>query len=236
MVRYVYVINNYMKHKLMIKTHNETKLKYLCYTRTEGEEYANYKGSGKHWKRHLKKHGDHITTEMIFETEDKEEFKKVATNKSIELDIVNSPQWANLKIEEGDGGDTVSNRMWVTNGSVDKYMFKNDEIPTGWKRGRSKCVFNDKDKQKEFGARADVTLRGKKIKEAWDSGKMSHRKTHRHCGDDNPMRRPEVKKKVCKVVMIEGVVYQSMGELAKAYGVSNSVVSHWKRQGKVTLV
>ena len=203
MVKYGYFINNYMKHKLMIKTHNKTNLKYLCYTRSEGEKYSSYKGSGKYWKKHLKKYGDDITTELIFETEDKERFVAEARKKSIEFNIVESEDWANLKLEEGDGGDTVSNKMWVTDGTFDKYINKDDEIPQGWKRGRSKCVFNDKEKQREFGAMADIEKRGKKIKEAWDAGKMDHRKPNPKYGDDNPSRRPEVREKIRKAALKE---------------------------------
>ena len=191
-------------HKLMIKTQIKTGLKYLCYTQTEGEQYDNYKGSGTLWKKHLKKHGDDISTELIYETEDKVEFKKVATQKSIDLNIVESDEWANLKIEEGDGGDTVSNRMWITNGFDNRYIYKTDAIPDGWSRGR-KCVFSDSSMQKEFASRADPVARGKRIKEAWDSGKFDHR-DHTKCGvkgSDNPACRPEVKKKISEAAKRE---------------------------------
>ena len=160
----------------MIKEHVDTGLKYLCYTRSEGSTYANYKGSGTLWKRHLKKYGDNITTELIFETADKELFKKTAIEYSQKWNIVESDDWANLKIEEGDGGDTVSNKMWITDGSTDKYILKDDVIPDGWYKGRSKCVFNDPSKQREFASRVDSNTRGQAIKKAWADGKMDHRK------------------------------------------------------------
>jgi len=185
-----------MTNKLMIKTHNKTGLNYLCYTKSDGPAYEKYKGSGTLWRRHLKKYGDDITTKLIYETGDYNEFKKVAIEKSYELNIVESNEWANLKIEEGDGGDTVSNRMWITDGSVDKYVYKDSVIPEGWSKGRTKCVFNDSNKQKQFGALADPALRGKGIKNAWDTGKFNKR-DHSKCGtrgNDNPSKRPEIKK------------------------------------------
>lgn len=185
-------------HKLMIKTHNKTGLKYLCYTRSEGTTYDNYKGSGKLWKHHLKKYGDDISTELIYETPDFQEFKSFAIQKSIEFDIVNSELWANLKLEEGDGGDTVSNKMWITDGNNDKYILKDSVIPVGWIRGRSKCIFNDSEKQKEFSKKASTESKVDGMKAAWASGKMEKRDNSK-CGvrgENNPAKSPEVRQKI----------------------------------------
>lgn len=185
-----------MTHKLMIKTHNITGLKYLCYTRKK--DHDSYNGSGKVWKSHLEEHGYNFSTELIFETEDIEEFKKVSIQKSNEYDIINSNEWANLKNEEGDGGDTVSNKRWITDGAVDRYINKDDDIPLGWKLGRSNCVFNDKNKQREFSQRIDTSERSKSIKRAWAEGKMDSRDNSK-CGvrgDLNPANRLEVREKI----------------------------------------
>lgn len=187
-----------MTHKLMIKVHNKTGLKYLCYTQSEGVYYDNYKGSGKHWKNHLKKHGDDISTVLIFESNNYDEFKKYALEKSIELDVVHSDEWANLKPEDGTGGDTVSNKRWITNGVYDTYINKDKDLPEGWRYGRSNCVFKDSSKQREFATRVNIEFRGSKIKEAWDSGKMDAR-DHSKCGsrgEDNVAKRPEVREKM----------------------------------------
>jgi hypothetical protein len=184
-------------HKLMIKQHRDTKLKYLCYTRKEGTEYDLYPGSGIEWLKHLNEYGENIETTLIFETDSKQEFKKYAKTKSIEWDIVNSPEWANLKLEEGDGGDTVSNRMWITNGELSKYILKEDNIPDGWRRGRSNIPFNDPIKQSEFSKRSDRIKTGKSIKLAWDEGRFN--RDHSKCGakgDNNVSRRPDVKEKM----------------------------------------
>lgn len=178
-----------MKHKLMIKTHLTTKLKYLCYTTKDGIEYQKYNGSGKKWKNHLKQHGNNIHTELIFETEDYIEFKKFAIKKSIELNIVDSKEWANLKIEEGDGGDTVSNKQWITNGELEKYILKIDEIPVGWYKGRSnKCVFKNPEKQKIYAKSQSFELRSSISKKIWESGKMDKRKNPDISGDNNPSK------------------------------------------------
>ena len=54
----------------MLKTHLITGLNYLCYT-TKGNPYK-YKGSGKRWKNHLKRHGNKIGNYVIgvYNTED----------------------------------------------------------------------------------------------------------------------------------------------------------------------
>lgn len=163
-------------HKLMIKTHNKTGLKYLCYT--QKEDHESYTGSGKHWKRHIKEHGYDVKTELIFQSERYDEFQKVAREYSSKYNVVNDTSWANLRIEDGDGGDTVSSKRWITNGSEDKYYPKDQSLPDGWKNGRSNCVFNNPDKQKQFSAKADNTIRANSIKQAWKDGKFAKRKSH----------------------------------------------------------
>lgn len=93
---------------LLIKEHNITGLKYLCkHSSKDFNGCLTYHGSGTYWKKHLKQHGKDIKTTCIFVTENKEEFKKVATKYSLEFDVVNSKEWANLTIEEGQGGNTI---------------------------------------------------------------------------------------------------------------------------------
>jgi hypothetical protein len=140
-------------HKLLIKTHNVTGLKYLCYT--QRENHNNYNGSGKYWRDHLKKHGKNISTELIFQSEDYSEFVKKAIEFSDKFNVVESEEWANLIIERGEGGDTVSTKSWITDGNIDKYHSLLEEIPAGWRPGRSRCVFNDSNKQKELGKRSN---------------------------------------------------------------------------------
>jgi len=85
------------------KTHNKTGIMYLG--KTEKDPFK-YKGSGKIWKLHIKKHGYDVTTEILGEFSNLEDFRKEAIKLSEELNIINSPDWANLRLEEGDGGDT----------------------------------------------------------------------------------------------------------------------------------
>ena len=64
-----------MTYKLMIKTHNLTGLKYLCITKRAN--WQDYLGSGTRWNRHLKKHGNDISTELLFESDDYSTFVEV---------------------------------------------------------------------------------------------------------------------------------------------------------------
>lgn len=86
---------------LYVKTHNKTGLKYLG--KTEQDPFK-YKGSGVYWNRHLKVHGNDVTTEIIKECVDNNEVKQWGSHFSDLWNIVESSEWANMKPEVGDGG------------------------------------------------------------------------------------------------------------------------------------
>jgi hypothetical protein len=92
---------------LYLKTHNKTGLKYLGKT---VQDPLNYKGSGKRWNNHIKKHGYDVTTEVLFESVDPIKIKEKGIYYSNLWDIVESNEFANLKVEKGDGGfDHINN-------------------------------------------------------------------------------------------------------------------------------
>ena len=86
---------------LYVKTHKDTGLKYLGFTKRDPFTYS---GSGVHWKRHLRKHGLNIDTKVIFTSTNLEEIKKEGERYSKKWNIVESKKWANLKPETGEGG------------------------------------------------------------------------------------------------------------------------------------
>ena len=90
-------------HHLYLKTHNNTGLKYLG--QTSRNPYT-YNGSGSYWLRHLKKYGNNVSTEILFSTESKDELVEIGIEYSSKWNIVESSNFANLRIENGDGGDT----------------------------------------------------------------------------------------------------------------------------------
>jgi hypothetical protein len=85
---------------LYIKTCNHCGLKYLGKTI---KDPFKYKGSGTYWKRHIKKYGYDVTTDIVFETKDKEELKNIGIYFSYLYNVIKSDEWANLKEEAGDG-------------------------------------------------------------------------------------------------------------------------------------
>lgn len=92
---------------LYLKTHNETGLKYLGFTKNDPYIYL---GSGKYWVSHIKKYGTNITTEILFQSEYKEDIKNKGKYYSHLWNIVESREFANLTIEEATGGATFKGR------------------------------------------------------------------------------------------------------------------------------
>ena len=89
---------------LYIKQHKITGLKYLG--KTTRNPYK-YKGSGTYWKNHLKKHGNLINTTWTKLFYDIDELVKVSLILSNILNIIESKNWANMRLEDGlSGGDT----------------------------------------------------------------------------------------------------------------------------------
>ena len=83
----------------MIKTHNQTKLKYLCITKKD--DWVKYKGSGGYWINHLRKYGDDISTELLYETEDYDDFLIQCLLYSELYNVALSEEFANQIPESG---------------------------------------------------------------------------------------------------------------------------------------
>lgn len=94
-------------YSLYVKEHSITGLKYLGYTKTDP---LAYNGSGTYWRRHLKTHGPDHATSILIQTTEKDDIKHWGRYYSNLWDVVNAKDaqgnklWANLRIEEGDGG------------------------------------------------------------------------------------------------------------------------------------
>ena len=90
---------------LLYKVHNVTGLRYFCKTVSEGIALDQYKGSGTLWKRHIKVHGNDVTTEIIAQFPDitgwEEAIAPFALKYSRDNDIVADKSWANLIEENG---------------------------------------------------------------------------------------------------------------------------------------
>jgi len=88
-------------HTLYLKKHDITKKLYLGWTTRDVETYS---GSGIYWLKHLKKHGDFVSTVVLEQTEDINRLRSQGLFYSQLWDVADNPQFANLKEEDGVGG------------------------------------------------------------------------------------------------------------------------------------
>ena len=88
------------------KRHKQTGLNY--FGKTIKNPYV-YCGSGVYWTRHLAQHGGDIETVNVWEFNDLKTCSEFAVEFSTRHNIVESSEWANLRVENGlDGGYTPS--------------------------------------------------------------------------------------------------------------------------------
>lgn len=129
----------------MIKEHNITKLKYLCITKRV--DWEKYSGSGKYWLNHIKKHGNDIDTEVLYESEDYNDFLEKCIYFSALFDVVLNEEFANLVPEWGyNNGSKESNlEMWwkYASDSIKKEVISKRNISikdNHWTKGKENDV------------------------------------------------------------------------------------------------
>jgi len=94
---------------LYIKQHNVTRLKY--FGKTAKKDPYKYVGSGTYWKRHIKLHGiEHVSTLWVKQFTSLESCSEYALQFSLDNDITESTEWANLKPENGLDGGSLKGR------------------------------------------------------------------------------------------------------------------------------
>lgn len=218
-----------IKYYLYIKI-SPFGLKYLG--KTIKNPYI-YNGSGKIWKRHLKKHNlSHldIKTEIVFETEDVMELIKIGNELSIKYDVVNSKEWANLRIENGDGGDTSK--------------FINYNNPNFHKPDRGKHLHEFSSEEERIMIMAERTSkinynnpeRLKKIKENTDWEKWRESIKNRKIDYANMRRNVVNKKEIIQLDMNDNVIseYSSISEASKILNVGRSGIMQCLRKRNKT--
>lgn len=94
-----------MQIYLYIKTHNITGLKY--FGKTTNKDPFKYQGSGKYWKKHIRKYGYDVNTEIFGQYTDELLCSLAALKFSEENNIVKSRLWANLQNENGYDGAPI---------------------------------------------------------------------------------------------------------------------------------
>lgn len=117
---------------LYVKTHRVTGLKYLGQTKNDPFKY---KGSGKLWVNHIKKHGYDVHTEVIGIFDSKEELKEAGLFYSHIWNVVKSKEWANLILEEGSNGASHDHLKRIAYLGGKAYALKENKVP--WNKGKS---------------------------------------------------------------------------------------------------
>lgn len=134
-------------YTLYVKTHRKTGLKYLGKTKQDPYEYL---GSGKRWTRHLKKHGNDVDTQVLQRCFSNSSVKAWGLFYSKLWSVVESKKWANLRPEDGDGGDTSMcdafkewiKRRDITGPKNPRYGKKFDYVPRPSKQGKNPSNFD----------------------------------------------------------------------------------------------
>lgn len=129
-----------------------------------------YHGSGKRWKKHLKKHGTNVKTEIYFSSEDINEVETVALEFSIKNNIVESKKWANLKYENGKDGGTQSE--WITEETKRKMSENRKGKPSWLGKKHSKETREVMSHKAKLRCERDGAPKGafKKGNKAWNKG------------------------------------------------------------------
>ncbi|CAB4127482.1 hypothetical protein UFOVP84_209 [uncultured Caudovirales phage] len=120
---------------LYVKQHSITGLKYLG--KTTKDPYT-YNGSGKHWTRHIKKHGkEHIVTLWVSNLFYDTSIVDYALQLSEENNVVESEEWSNMKPENGlDGGDTSNSPNYI---KYIKTLSETNKKRKWWNDGVNQC-------------------------------------------------------------------------------------------------
>ncbi len=157
---------------LYIKQHNITGLKYFGKTIKDPHTY---KGSGLHWRRHIKLHSNDVSTlwTKLFKSE--EEISRFALTFSTENNIVNSDEWANMKPEDGLCGGNIKGinlgRKFTDEHKAKLTVARNRRGPASAET-RKKLSESKKGKPMSEEQKAKISERNKG-KPAWNKGKAA---------------------------------------------------------------
>lgn len=190
----------------MIKEHNDTGLKYLC--QTSKQDPHTYAGSGKYWLRHLAKHGENFTTTILEQTENKQVLQEKGRHYSKLHNVVESDDWANLTIEQGDGG-------WI-----------NDQTGKTWKvKDPSKMGKHGNQWINDDGSRAKAQSERMK---ANNPGWLPRTQAQQEAASRNSIIGCEASKKRMKIVEADGteLFFESKMAVTKHCNISYDVLNY----------
>jgi len=154
---------------IYVKTHRITGLNYLGYT--SRKDPHKYFGSGIYWQSHLQKHGYEYDTKILHRCISKSAIKSWGLFYSKLWSVVASNKWANLKVENGDGGfgilSEASRKKGVAtrraNGTyVNTTSSKQKRLVTMTKNGTNKQTIESIQKQINTKLKLGITNKGRK--------------------------------------------------------------------------
>jgi hypothetical protein len=190
---------------LYVKTHKKTGLKYFGKTHNNPEKY---KGSGKYWRSHLRKYGDFVETEIIASFDDEVKCSEFAIQFSIDNNIVESDEWANLICENGlDGAPKGNVLKEETKNKISKSLLGKPSIKTKYTMRES---FEEKSKRSKMINQNSLWINNgvicKRIKDGivpdgWKLGRLQNGKI----GDKNLWKRNDGNNTKGKVIYNNGV-------------------------------
>lgn len=198
---------------LYIKTHNKTGLKYLG--KTVKNPYL-YSGSGKNWIKHLKQHGNNVSTEILRECSSIEELQYWGRYYSNYFMIVTAQDnfgnkiWAN-KIPETGGGP----------GRSGFHKGKNNPM-----HGKQRLDLKSDDSPNKLAHRRNDSR--KLALKLWSDPEFKERKSsHAKKMWEDPAYKQKMalRKGTTKKVNINGIDYKSLKEAAIMLNLDPSTIS-----------
>ena len=155
---------------LYVKQHSVTGLKYFGKT-TDSDPFS-YKGSGKYWTNHIKKHGkEYVETIDVWEFDDQDLCTEFALTFSKNNNIVESELWANLMLENGLNGGSPKGRTFSVESKTKMSLSAKSRKPCSTET-REKLSLVAKNKSAETRAKNGASHKGKTLSEETKS-KMS---------------------------------------------------------------
>jgi hypothetical protein len=206
-----------MKTYLYLKTHQVTGLKYLGKTTQDPHKY---KGSGLRWTRHLAKHGNDVSTLILFESNNLREIKTKGQYYSELWNVVNDQNFANMRPETGDGGNTsqcenykVGMSKRDTSGSKNSMFGRSAVIENNlrWYNNGTGNIYVP------AGTQPDLFVPGRIIK---------YKKPH---SKETKIKLSQYGKKPC--ISPSGEIFNSRGDAAKAYGITSAAIGGLIKRG-----
>jgi hypothetical protein len=233
---------NFKPTFLYIKQHSVTGLLY--FGKTVRKDPEKYMGSGIYWKNHIKNHGvDHVVTLWYCLFYEEQDCKDFAMAFSIQNNIIESNDWANLAIENGIGGTlgiklnfSESHRENMKSSKEGFHWWRNIEktkethskiCPEGWVRGR--IISPTGDKNPMYGRKSAFSGKNHKpetIEKMLATRKRNNSNKHSDIAKQNMSKVAKLayangrQAPASKKITVNGIEYKSMKEAHEKTGIS----------------